>query len=244
MVRLLPWRAPVALHGTVNGGQQPVGGSSVQLYAAGTSGPGSAAQPLLDDPVQSDSSGNFSIPATYRCPSPTAQVYVVASGGNPGLSAGAEQPSSEAHRHARRLQWSPCFSSITVNEVTTIGSIWPLAAFMTSSSAIGSAPSDTSFLNAAASIPEFINLTQGSSPGEPASTSYFAENSKLYSLSDLLANCVNSTGGSAGDSSPRGLLFSMATPPGGTPPTDTMAAAIRIAQNPSNNVTAIFGLAK
>ena len=100
---------PVALHGTVNGGQQPVSGSSVQLYAAGTSGPGSAAQPLLDDPVQSDSDGNFSIPATYHCPSPTAQVYVVASGGNPGLSAGDQQPGSEAHRHARRLQWSPCF---------------------------------------------------------------------------------------------------------------------------------------
>ena len=138
----------------------------------------------------------------------------------------------------------PASNSITVNEVTTIGSVWPLAAFMTSSSAIGSAPNDTSFLNAVASVPEFINLAQGSSPGKPASTSYFAENSKLYSLSDLLANCVNSTGGSAGDSSPCGLLFSMATPPGGTAPTDTMAAAMRIAQNPSNNVTEIFGLAK
>ena len=127
----------------------------------------------------------------------------------------------------------PASNSITVNEVTTIGSVWPLAAFMTSSSAIGSAPNDTSFLNAVASVPEFINLAQGSSPGKPASTSYFAENSKLYSLSDLLAHCVNSTGGSAGDSSPCGLLFSMATPPGGTAPTDTMAAAMRIAQNPT-----------
>ena len=36
----------------------------------------------------------------------------------------------------------------------------------------------------------------------------------------------------------------MATPPGGTAPTDTMAAAMRIAQNPDNNVTEIFGLAK
>ena len=86
---------PVALHGTVNGGQQPVSGSSIQLYAAGTSGPGSAAQPLLSNPVQSDNDGNFSIPASYRCPSATAQVYVVASGGNPGsLQAPATQPLS------------------------------------------------------------------------------------------------------------------------------------------------------
>ena len=135
-------------------------------------------------------------------------------------------------------------NSIIVNEVTTIGSVWPLAAFMTSSSGLGSAPGDTSFLNAVSSVPEFINIAQGSSPGKPGATSYFAENSKLYSLSNLLANCVNSSGGSAGDGSPCGLLFSIATPPGGSAPADTMTAALRIAQNPGNNVTEIFGLAK
>ncbi len=60
----------------------------------------------------------------------------------------------------------------------------------------------------------------------------------------LLANCVNSTGGSAGDGSPCGLLFSIATPPGGSAPADTMTAALRIAQNPGNNVTEIFGQTK
>ncbi len=236
--------APVALHGIVNGGQQPVSGASIQLFAAGTTGLGSAAQPLLNTPVQSDSNGNFSIPATYTCPSPTAQVYVVAAGGNPGLPSGASNPALKLTAMLGSCSDLPASNSIIVNEVTTVGSVWPLAAFMTSSSAIGSASNDTSFLNAVASVPEFINLSQGSSPGKPASTSYFSENSKLDSLSDLLGNCVNSAGGSAGDSSPCGLLFSMATPPGGTAPTDTMAAALRIAQNPGNNVSEIFGLAK
>jgi outer membrane biosynthesis protein TonB len=236
--------APVASHGTVNGGQQPVSGSRIQLYAAGTTGPGSAAQPLLGNPVLSDKNGNFSIPASYRCPSATAQIYVVASGGNPELASSAGNPALELTAMLGSCSGLSASNSITVNEATTIGSVWPLAAFMTSSSGLGSAPNDTSFLDAVSSVPEFINIAQGSSPGKPTSTSYFAENSKLYSLSNLLANCVNSTGGSAGDGTPCGLLFSIATPPGGSAPADTMTAALRIAQNPSNNVTEIFGLAK
>ena len=199
-------RGARALHGTVNGGRQPVSGSSIQLYAAGTSGPGSAAQPLLSNPVQSDSDGNFSIPASYLCPSATAQVYVVARGGNPGLPSGAGNPALELT--AMLGSCSDLSDSIpsSVNEVTTVGSVWPLAAFMTSSSNLGSALGDTSFLTAVSSVPEFINIAQGNSPGKPTATSYFAENSKLYSLADVLANCVNSTGGSAGDGSPCGLF--------------------------------------
>ena len=49
-------------------------------------------------------------------------------------------------------------SSIFVNEVTTVGSVWPLAAFMTSPSHLGYAPGDASFLNAVSSVPELINI--------------------------------------------------------------------------------------
>ena len=76
------YQTSVPLRGVVHGGNQPVAGASVQFYAAGTSGPGSAALPLLGKPVQSDSNGKFSIPASLICPSSTSQVYVVARGGN------------------------------------------------------------------------------------------------------------------------------------------------------------------
>ena len=36
-------------------------------------------------------------------------------------------------------------TSITVNEVTTVGSIWPLAPYMSSISSLGYTPGDTSF---------------------------------------------------------------------------------------------------
>ncbi len=123
----------VALQGTVYGGLQPVAGSTIQLYAAGTNGVGSAAQPLLLNAIKTDTNGNFSVPADYRCPSPSSQVYVVASGGNP---AGATSESNPALRLTAMLGACSSLSSassITVNEVTTVGSVWPLAHYMTSS---------------------------------------------------------------------------------------------------------------
>ena len=233
-------QAPVALRGTVHGGQQPVSGSSVQLYAAGISGVGSTAQPLLGNPVQSDDDGSFSIPASYRCPSASSQIYVVARGGSPGLPSGDDNPAL-----ALTAMLGPCDSlsasaPIYVNEVTTIGSVWPVAAYMKSPSEIGSASNDPDFLAAVSSVNQFVDPADGSSPGTATPTSYFNQSSKLYSLAEVLAKCVDSPGGSAGDGSPCGMLFSLATPSGAGSPADTMTAAMRIAQNPDENVTGIY----
>ena len=87
-----------ALLGSVRGGNQPVSGSSIQLYAAGISGVGSAAQPLLSDPVLSDSDGKFFIPVSFGCPSPSSQIYVVARGGTPGSLREPTTPRSRSRR--------------------------------------------------------------------------------------------------------------------------------------------------
>jgi hypothetical protein len=234
---------PVAIAGSVQGGHRPVSGASVQLYVASSVGLGSVAVPLLQKAVASDSNGNFSIPAEYSCPSASSAIYVVASGGSANSSAG------ENSALMLTAMLGPCsglaaLGSVSVNEVTTVGSVWPLAHYFTSPTHLGYASNDTSFPGAVSSVPEFINLAQGSSPGTPTSTSYFAENNKLNSLADVLAACVSSSGGTAGDGSPCGELFSMASSAGGTAPTDTLTAAIKIAQNPDNNVAAIYGLVK
>jgi len=93
--------------GKIYGGQQPVTGATIQLYAAGTSGYGTGATPLIvsgnyfvggapncvasssvtcTSLPQSDGNGNFTITGDYSCPSSTSQVYLVATGGNPGIS--------------------------------------------------------------------------------------------------------------------------------------------------------------
>jgi Chitobiase/beta-hexosaminidase C-terminal domain/Right handed beta helix region len=233
-----------ALVGSVRGGNQPISGSHVQLYATGTSGTRSSAQPLLSNYVESNSNGEFLIPAGFRCPSQSSQVFLIADGGNPGLSSGTNNQALALTAMLGSCSELSAAQLIIVDEVTTVGSIWPLAHYMKSPTDLGSTAGDTAFLSAVSSVPEFIKLAEGSSPGTPTPTSYFAQSSKLYSLADAISDCVDSAGGSAGDGSPCGLLFSMATPPGGTPPTDTITAAMQIAQNPENNVTGIFSLVR
>src|ERR1700677_488821 len=67
--------------GHVGGDQWQVRNASIQLYSVGTTGTASAASPLLTQPVSTDSDGNFRITEAYSCPSPTSQLYLVASGG-------------------------------------------------------------------------------------------------------------------------------------------------------------------
>ena len=88
----VPAPAPVtptlAVSGQVEGGQQPVSLATLQLYAAGQSGNGSAATPMLSKLVQSDANGLFSITGDFTCTSANQQVYIVATSGNPGLASG------------------------------------------------------------------------------------------------------------------------------------------------------------
>jgi Chitobiase/beta-hexosaminidase C-terminal domain len=230
----------ISLHGNVQGGQHPISGSRLQLYAAGSTGVGSAALPLLGQPVRSDSSGGFSF--TAACPSPTSQLYLTAREGNPGSTPGVTNPSI-----ALMAALGPCgelssSTPIIVNEVTTVGSVWPLAPFMSSTSDLGSAAGDTSFSAAISGVKQLVDSRHGVSPGTGVPEGWVVQTSKLYSLADILDACVNSYGGSAGDGSACGLLFSLGAARGGVPPTDTLSAALVIAQAPKNNVINIFDL--
>ena len=77
-----------SLTGQVMGGQQPVSGSMLQLYAVSTVADGGASTALLTGSVSSNSLGQFSITNLYTCPSASTLVYITATGGNPGLSSG------------------------------------------------------------------------------------------------------------------------------------------------------------
>jgi len=83
-----PSAGTLSLSGRVHGGQQPVSGSTIQLWAAGSSGYGSAATPKLTSVVTTDAGGNFNFSTLYTCPSSTTQMYVTATQGNPGMSSG------------------------------------------------------------------------------------------------------------------------------------------------------------
>src|SRR5580704_2878339 len=149
--------------GSVHGGQQPVVGAAIQLYTVGTTADGSAATPLLTSTVTSDATGSFTITGLYSCTNAT-QVYIVATGGNPGLS--TANPNI-----ALMAALGPCSSLtsstfISINELTTVAAVAALAPYMTSATAIGSSPSNASSLAAAFTLAnEYVNTTTGLSPG-------------------------------------------------------------------------------
>jgi GH35 family endo-1,4-beta-xylanase len=231
----------ISVEGLVHGGQQPVGGASIQLYAAGTGGVGSAAQPLLAKPAISGSDGGFSLTGLYTCPSPTAEVYIVAQGGDPMGSSGVSNSAI-----ALMTMLGPCGgltanTYISINEVTTIASIWPVASYMTSVTAMGSAANDPAFPAAVSLVQELVNTGSGLAPGA-VPNGYVAQTEKLHNLADVIASCVNSAGGTAGDGTACGNLFSYTKDQNGNAPTNTVDAALRIAKNPASNISQIFNL--
>ena len=232
-----------AVRGIEHGGQQPITGAMIQLYAAGTTGDGSAATPLLQSPVQTDSSGSFEITSQYTCPSATAEVYLTASGGNPGLPSGENNPASVMMAALGQCGSLTASTFISVNEVTTIGSLAALYPYVTSISQLGSGSSDAAQLaDAFALVNEYVNTATGTTPGPALPDGSNASSLQIDALGDILATCVNSSGGVAGDGSPCGNLFSLATPQGSSAPIDIFGATLNILNNPSQNVTALFNL--
>jgi hypothetical protein len=233
----------LALKGSIHGGQQPVVGAAIQLYAAGTAGYGSAAVPLLTTSVQSLQDGSFSITNDYVCPTASTPVYITATGGNPGLSTGTNNSAL-----ALMAALGPCgnltsTTFISVNEVTTVAAVWSLAPFMLSYTNVGSSPSNTAGLvNAFAAVNKVVATSTGSLPGPALATGASLPIAEIDTLANILAACVNSGGGMAGDNNACGTLFSAATPAGGAAPLDTIGAALNIARNPATNVGALFNL--
>jgi sugar lactone lactonase YvrE len=232
-----PSEPAAELNGKLLGGQSPITGATVQLYAAGSSGYGTGAQALLSPAKTTDQNGDFSIASSdYTCPQPNTPTYLVATGGDPGV--GSNNPAI-----ALMVATGPCsglssISFVNIDEVTTVASVWALAPFLGYGAQVGASTTNSVGLsNAFNNVNNITDITNGTSPGSTAPTGAVIPVAKLYTLANILASCVNSSGATACDA-----LFAPATPPGGTAPTNTLDAALNIARYPSNNAAALFSL--
>jgi streptogramin lyase len=234
-----PARTPVAgvsFTGNVMAAANPVAGASIQLYAAGNSGNGSAPTLLLTNALATATDGSFNVPSAYTCPSAQTPVYLLSKGGQP---ASASSPNSSLWLMSAL---GPCGSiasgsTFAVNEVTTVASIWALASFMSSGGNVGASCTNTTGLdNAFTTANELANTATGASPGAGLPPTLAVPTGKLNTLANALASCTVSAGGSA--CSP---LFSAAT--GSIVPTNTLDAALNIARAPGRNVAAVYALA-
>jgi streptogramin lyase len=223
--------APQArFQGKVYGGQQPVYGATIQLYTVGTMGPASAAAPLIASTVTTNSSGQFAITGTYSCTSAT-QVYIVATGGSAGSGTNSALSLMAALGPCSSLTQS---SFININELTTIAAVYALSPYMTDYAHIGATGSNPSGLvNAFKTTNLLVDSGLGTPPTPPAGMTLPA--TRLNTLADILAACVNTTGASSTGCT---SLFTA------TGASETIGAGLAIAKNAgSANLTALYSLA-
>ena len=229
------------IQGTAFGGQPPISGATISIYATGQTGYGSS--PTFLGGATTDTNGNFHVTSYTPCGDPE-EVYLVASGGNPGLTAGTHNNAIMLVAALGNCSSVGAGTTVNVNEVTTIAAAYALRGFANVANfSIGTSATNPSglqhaFLNAA----NIVNTTTGSARATTPAGNGSVPTSMINTLADILEPCVNSASGS---STACATLFTNAKPPSVTAiaaPTNTWQAALDMAQYPGNNTAALFAL--
>jgi hypothetical protein len=239
------------LTGIVHGGQQPIVGATVTLWAAGNAGYGSAATQLASTTTSATGTFTFhpSGGANYTCPLSSSStesqyIYLTSEGGQPTTSV----TNSAAYLMLALGKCSTVLAAnpyVVINEVTTVASVFALQQFFnpTTESIGTSATNITGLANAFATVNNLITASTGtanaSSTASAAITGYTTapvvtitpEQSKINTMANALAACVN-TNGTA--SSACATLFNNVS---STTATDTLQAAYYMATNPTSTTT-------
>ncbi|HKF49533.1 MAG TPA: hypothetical protein VKB38_19390 [Terracidiphilus sp.] len=236
------------VQGEMHGGQQPIANATLQLYSVGTSGYGSAATPLFSPAITTNANGGFTFPSNYCPTDASALVYLVGIGGQPA-GAGTNITNSN---EAEMVVLGPCNSlnsgtHIRINELTTVAAVWALAPFMSGNTNaylnIGSSLTNATGIQLAfEAAQELVNTSNGSVGGLALPAGATLPTTEMNTLADILAQCINSAGGTADDTNCGKLFVDARNSSGSFAPTDTITAALNIAQNPARNVSLLFNL--
>jgi hypothetical protein len=250
------------IHGQAYGGNQPIVGASIYVYAAGTSGFGTPSTLLSTTVATTDSNGFFTVTSDYACMQ-GQQVYLYALGGNTGSGINTASgmlallgtcPASQTLAMQTPYVW--------MNEVSTVAAAYAIAGFAVDATDIAddeAAPGNTTaalakigMANAFGNAANLVNLatgtaftTTGSVPVTNPVTSIVVPQAQINTIADVLAACVNTPSTVASPSSSCSTLLSTATSDGtatGIQPTDTATAAINIARHPTANIATLYGL--
>jgi hypothetical protein len=222
--------------GKVLAGTTPIIGATVQVYAAGTTGNGSAPTPLLSGALTTNSSGAFSV-SSYICPTSTSILYLVATGGQAGTTAPANSGTV--------LMTSPgtcntvtSGSAITINELTTVASAYAFSQFLALGAKLGATATNISGIAlAAGTLANLVNPATGAAPGVAFPANGTAPTPKLDALANALNACIVGDAASSACSQ----LYSDATS-SATTPSNTLDALLNIVHNPAANIAALYTL--
>ena len=260
------------LQGSVHGGQQPVVGAHVYLYAAGSTGTagkdiaasaGNASVSLLTSSgsnvqfdstnyyVTTDAGGNFSISGDYTCTSGT-QLYLYAIGGDPGAGTNSAAAFlSGVGACPSGASTLPPNDFFAVNEVTTVATAYALAGYasdalhISANTSVSGSPAAelaaTGLANAMANVNNLANTNTGSALSTTTAGNGSVPQSNIDTLANILSSCINSSNATSANCT---SLFGAALSDGtsGSTPAETATAAINIAHNAAQNVTALYAL--
>ncbi len=236
------------------GGQSPITGATLSIYTFGTGGYGLSGSQIAT--TTTDNSGNFYF-NNFTCPQSNTPVYMLSVGGNTG---GGINSSA-----VLGVTLGPCGSitgPITINEVTTAAMAFTLAHYFNEINANYTAggdffggPSTTSngvinysqgILNATTiTIPHIVNVQIGAANSNVnASPGSVVEAAKIYTIANILAACVNTTGPTSNTETTTvcGQLFGYTMDYGNVRPYDTLQAAVQMALYPAAHVKSLYNL--
>jgi hypothetical protein len=215
------------LEGQVLGANAPISNATVTLWAASDTNPVELAQ------TKSDAAGRFKL-SSAAAPGSDSNLYVVAIGGEP--TANKKSGNNEAIALMAALGSAPP-ANVTINEMTTIASVWTHAQFLDGTVIKGHA---LGLKIAAGNVPNFVDLeTGGYGPVilDPLNSTETPTMANFATFANLLAGCVTQVKTDACKA-----FFAAATPPGGAVPADTLAAAQAVARNAAYKPERLFDL--
>ncbi len=214
------------IHGRVEAGGGPVAGASVTLWLAASGAP----QELAEVRTRDDGSFDLAIPDEQDS---DGVLYLLAEGGVPKAAA-ATRPNPAMTWMATLGPVAP--DRVTINELTTVASVWTGLQFLNGTALSGHA---LGLRIAAGNVPNLVDLeTGGLGPviQDPLNSSQTPTLARFNTLGILLSACATAVA----DACDR--LFEVATPPGGSAPTNTLGAAQNIARYPWHRAKELFAL--
>ena len=209
-----PAAADIRIEGQVQAGGGPLASSTVTLWAASSGEPKQLAQ------TTSSNDGHFVL-STPEVLGTDVSLYLVAKGGQP--KGNSDNP---AIALLTVLGNTPPANAV-INEMTTVASVWTNNQFLDGTAIKGPA---LSLRIAAGNVPNFVDLQTGgwgSAIQDPLNGPQTPTMANFATLADMLAGCAMLVTADACDK-----LFIAATPPKGSAPTDTLAAAQSISRYP------------
>ena len=214
------------IEGHVLGAGAPIANSSVTLWAAGTGAP----KQLQQKRTGTDGRFEMNIPNS----SSNALLYLVAMGGKPSASkASGDNPAIAL----MTVLGNKPPAKVTINEMTTVASVWTHAQFLDGTAISGHA---LGLKIAAGNVPSFVDLATGGLGDAIQNSLNGAQTptmANFNTLADALAGCVTRITADACSK-----LYAAAKGPAGAAPTDTLTAAESIAKYPWYEPKRVFSL--